>query len=325
MLNELRDVLLREGQQQVFVDQAVAPKAAKHSHHRLVVDQLAVAGAKHDGDRAGDARARDVVKQLGRRIVGPVDVIEEHQRRGALCRAVGDQLDDRAKQAVPAVLEVGRVAKLGQERRQRRTTLGYDFGRKLAERVDPRSVRSTAFCFVRGRFEHRGSAATCLIAQLSEQPRLSDARLALEQKHLQSSSGCAVQDRQQTTTFLLASDERVVSARRRCRRHTGRGGRVSFDRYGRCARFGSTATADLTPRGFEWTGWLGSKLLQHARSALVLGLGFVGSTGPRQQSNQTGTHVLVERVDSDQFTGMRKCVCRIRFELVDQRAENLDV
>jgi hypothetical protein len=76
-LNEFCNVLFCEWQQQMLVDQPVASKAPEHAHCSLVVDQLPVACAEHDRYGTRGAHSRHVVKELDRRVVTPMDVVEK--------------------------------------------------------------------------------------------------------------------------------------------------------------------------------------------------------------------------------------------------------
>jgi hypothetical protein len=62
--DQLFDVSLGEGQQQVLIDEAVATEAAQHAHGGFIVDQLSIPRAKDDGYGSLEAHPSDVVKEL---------------------------------------------------------------------------------------------------------------------------------------------------------------------------------------------------------------------------------------------------------------------
>jgi hypothetical protein len=179
--NQLFDILLGERQQQVFVDDPVAAEASQHPHGGLVVDQLSVACAKDDGHRSVDAHPRDVVEELRRRIITPMDVVEQEQGRGLGPCSDCHEVDHGSKQAVAARCVLRRVAELGEERREC-GAIGFrdDIGRQSAKRIDPRSIRTTCFRFVRGRLKDRTSPPTRLVTELCEKPSFADAGFPFE-------------------------------------------------------------------------------------------------------------------------------------------------
>ena len=99
------------------------PQRAQHRLDRGVVGQLAAARREHDEQRAFAAGAHDMLQQVGRSLVAPLDVVE-HQQRGVLQHAFGhggEQLLARHDRICVCA-----------ERRQ------------CAERFDPRAVGVTA-------------------------------------------------------------------------------------------------------------------------------------------------------------------------------------
>ena len=161
---------------------ALAPRAAARP------PGPAAAPSATSRESAGGRRTR-CSSSSQRRRVGPVDVVDEQQERPA----AGDQREQLAERAVQAPALGARVARRRghtepREAPRRAASMrsapspssARRPGRAALERVDDRHERDVVLELGRAALEHDEALRRGALAQLGQQPRLADARLAAD-------------------------------------------------------------------------------------------------------------------------------------------------
>ena len=288
-----------QGGERDLLERARLAQAEERATHRLVVDELAVAGGERDEQGAVAAHPGHVVEQLGGGGVEPLHVVEgEHERRGAR-GALGDELQHRTEQAV-AAHGSGEIAReLGQERPEVVPQPVADLpGSELPQRVDPGAEGPSGLSLEGTPLEEGSAALTGPLPQLGEETRLAEPWRTGQEQHLLPPLACGVVEGLLEPRALGATaHERrrpmAVGVRR------GRGGAGGFPR----ARRPDTARA---PCPLERFRHLAAELLPQPTGRLVLLFGLAPSTGGRQHANEARAGLLVERVDGGERSRVRQ-------------------
>ena len=198
---------------------AVAAQVMPQPPQRMRARQLVGAIGGDDQQRQLAQRQRERRQQLDRRVVGPLQVVEQERRR-----ALGDDRGQRAADRLDergAIAARARLAELGEEhgevaaQRTAAVETAGDRSQVLAQRADDRAV---------GRPGRRRGAAQEAHAgeRLLGQPRLPDPGLAGEQEQAAAAGRGAIKRGAQSRPLELAADQhgwilRVSSDRQRAR------------------------------------------------------------------------------------------------------------
>ena len=180
---ELPRPLVPQGGERDLHEEPHLAQAAQRALRRLVVVELAGAGGEGHEQRAVTAHAGHVVEELRRGRVEPVHVVEgQHHGRGG-GGALGQELDHRPEETVAARRRAVPPGELGQKGPEVGGQGGADRARReLAEGIDPRAERPVRLGLERPSAEHGAAAGTGGLAQLVEEARLAEARLAGQQQ-----------------------------------------------------------------------------------------------------------------------------------------------
>jgi len=122
--DHLRDLDLPEGRQCDELRDARSPPGLQQRRERMpAVELVAAVGDEHERARVRQA-AGDVVEQLARGSVGPVDVLDDEQQAALACRQ-REQTDDGLEEAKLGLRRVadGRVGLVAAEEREERREL----------------------------------------------------------------------------------------------------------------------------------------------------------------------------------------------------------
>ena len=147
---ELGDGARVERPQRQLGQRALPPQHAQEAQDGGVVGQLAFAGRQHEAHSGRGAR--EVVRQRGRRLVHPLHVVEQEQRRAALAEQRRDRVEE------PGAIEtLRRRRQLGKQRTQVATERVARLGRdaRRAQRLDDAAVRPRLFGLVAAAGEDR--------------------------------------------------------------------------------------------------------------------------------------------------------------------------
>ena len=261
--------------------QLLAAQGAQRPRHRRVVGELAAACRERDQHRAVAVHARHVVQQRGRGAVAPVHVVKHQEDGRGAVGARGQQLGDGAEEPLAARALVAAAPELGQEKGEiaaERRTDGETV--EMAQRIDPRPVRSIRFDLVAASVEHGAAPAANRIHQLRQQAALADSGLAGEQRHpLLSIRDHGIEQLVQAAHLAQATDERrgrggfaipIFAVACSCRWCIGTGQR------------GGPALSLVS--AFEGTGERSAQLLEHPPPAPILLLGLAGAAGGAEET-----------------------------------------
>ena len=214
---------------------------------------------------------------------------QHHGRGGG--GALGEELDHRPEETVAA----RRRAVLPGELGQKGPEVGGQGGahrarRELAEGIDPRAERPARLGLERPSSEHGAAAGAGGLAQLGEEARLAEARLARQQQRPRAALPVRALERpDELSPLVLAADETGGD---------GRGGRSRGLGLPRRRDHGRLPRA--SPRRLQLPRARPAELLQQAKGGLVLLLGLAPAAGGREQPDEVRSRRLVERVDGGQ-------------------------
>ena len=253
--DELGDLAGREAVERHLGEHAVAPQRRDQLRQRVAVVDLGVAVGAEEHRAPRLRRPHQVAHQLQRRAVGPLQVVEHEQQRGA-----GGDLGQQRGQGVeqPLALDPGLGLDRGPPRgrselRQQRREVGRARAEPLRRAGQRGAARPAA-----QHLEHRlvGAGARLVEApeqddravamdrarELGGQARLADPRLAGEQDEAPLVLGGRVPRRVQGAERLLAADEGMPR-----RRRPERGGQRTGREVDRRRRLGRRAVAAQQP------------------------------------------------------------------------------
>ena len=158
------------------------------------IGELARARGEHDQDAGAGRAAHQRGDEVDRRGIGPVDVVEDEHERARRGQP-REQLAHRAMRPVALVLQQARpVIARGRDRRQHVRDLAERLVAQarqhprveardvLVERVDEDPERQVALELGRAAVQDDAATGGRARVQLRQQPRLADARLALDQQ-----------------------------------------------------------------------------------------------------------------------------------------------
>ncbi len=225
---EQRVGLLRGERRQADVDDAAVPpcRLERPEHRRR---QPAGAERARDQQRRARGAAEQVRDELERGVVGPLQVVEQHDDR----RAAGELLQQRAHGAVCAialVLQRGRrrgvagvdggehAGELGDPVAEHPLQpVGPEPGGVVVERVDPHAERQVALELRAAAGQHGAAALAPAPCQLLQHARLADAGLAAE-RHVPGIAPEALERGRDRCQLTPAADQGALLEDRR---HTG--------------------------------------------------------------------------------------------------------
>jgi hypothetical protein len=158
------DVVLVQAAEPDAVERAVALEVGERAGERAAAAELGVAIGADDGERAGASRAEHEAREQQRAAVGPVEVVDDQQQRGAVRERGVDGVEQ-------AVARAGVVGRAGLER-----VGGAGLAQRLGERLERRQR------LLRAAAEQDGGALGKRVGrELVGKPGLADAGLAGQQ------------------------------------------------------------------------------------------------------------------------------------------------
>ena len=218
--DHLRDTRVGEGLELDDLSEAAAAPGSHGGQQRVPAMEL-VAAVGDERERAHALEAlRDVVEQLARGVVRPVDVLDHEQQRVIRGRN-REQRDDPLEQPQLRVARVrdrrgsGTVAELGEELREL-TARGPEpgdhlvrvrLGEVIADRLDEREIGEGELGLAAPAAEHLGSEPPRLPAELVRQPGLADARFAREHDHAAVAAARLEQGVLELRELVIAADQ----------------------------------------------------------------------------------------------------------------------
>ena len=241
------------GQQRLGGDALQRAQVERDEAHRIAgalrreqaLGRRARPQAERHEQGVGRRAAHEMLEQLARRGVGPVDVVDEQQERPA----AGDQRQQLAERSMQAPALGDRVA-----RRHGHTQSREDLGEEVdavrseplqrtdvregsVERVDHRHQRDVVLELGRAALEHDEALRRGALAQLGQQPRLADARLATGEEQAPLAARDGVERPRDRLELRIAAEQavprhrlRLVGGFPRCWRRPRLGPSISTDR-----------------------------------------------------------------------------------------------
>ena len=262
--HQLADLRLREAAQRHLGEHRLAPQRGDDGRERVVVGELAgaVGAEEHRAPRL--RRADQVADELQRRAVGPLQVVEHEQQRGA-GRDLRQQRGERVEQAMALGAAFGAAHR---RRAGRRAELGQQRGEVGGARPEPlrragqrRAARPAAqhlehgpvgagAGLVEAAVEHDRAVAVDLARELRRHARLADPGLARDEHEPPLVGDRRVPRPAQRRERLAPPDERVPPRRRGERgRQRARRGRARRRGVGRRRVAAQEPLVDLHHRG----------------------------------------------------------------------------
>ena len=185
--------------------------------------ELLVAVRAREEQRPARRLAREVVKELRARVVGPLDIVD-HDDELLSDREGFEQLHDGAEE--PRLAGFGKVCgeardrdALGHRRHERRDLRERNRGEllqrflrrhveRLADEIDHRLVRHGALDLVAVGGQRTKAARARVVAELPHQPALADARLTFDQHEMARACREPREQADQQPVLVAAADER---------------------------------------------------------------------------------------------------------------------
>ncbi len=305
--DEREDLTVVERTELDELEPSLAPQRSEQTRRAGIVLDLTASGRQREQERGRLQGADGVMKKCRRRLVDPLQVVDDDRRRDPVDQQARDRTFDR--------LEHLRLAddRHGRRRRQLRRERGQL--RVAAKRVDPDPIGADHLGLERAARQRLTARFPHDLAQVAEETSLADPRLAFDKEHSRPSSAGAPVQKAPNPQALAAPAHR--DGRDRPRR---RGRLDDLHRARFCRR------ADLPLQPLEGAGGLDPKLpLEETTAVLVLRERLLGPSQTAEQSNEHHVRLFCVRIDDDATARVTKTLLRIVFGARDQSRQDLRV